>query len=108
MRKCRHIDNRCRELSSLITRSHSDIEEEEEEEKFDYSLNKDEGDYSLSNQPLAPQIIKLLQSKADLLDYDQFDIRLASDSAVAIKTDTTALISELELQYIIHVAFPYE
>lgn len=108
VRKCRHVDDRCRELSSLITRSHSDIEEEEEEENFDYGLNKDEGDPSLSNQPLVPQIIKLLQSKADSLDHVQFNIRSASDGAVAIKTDTAALTSEPELQYIIHVAFPYE
>ncbi|GLA01144.1 hypothetical protein AnigIFM60653_011002 [Aspergillus niger] len=48
------------------------------------------------------------QSKADSLDHDQFDIRSASDGAVAIKTDTAPLTSEPELQYIIHVAFPYE
>ncbi|GKZ65604.1 hypothetical protein AnigIFM50267_009373 [Aspergillus niger] len=107
VRKCRHVDDRCRELSSLITRSHNDMEEEEEE-KFDYGLNEDEGDPSLSIQPLAPQIIELLQSKADSLDHDQFDIRSASDGAVAIKTDTASLTSEPELQYIIHVAFPYE
>ncbi|KAL3262364.1 hypothetical protein ABHI18_002874 [Aspergillus niger] len=106
VRKSRHVDDRCRELSSLIARSHSDMEEEEE--NFDYGLNEDEGDPSLSIQPLAPQIIELLQSKADSLDHDQFDIRSASDGAVAIKTDTAALTSEPELQYIIHVAFPYE
>ncbi|KAF3392512.1 hypothetical protein F1880_008696 [Penicillium rolfsii] len=100
VRKCRHVDDRCRELSSLITRSHSDMEEEEEEENFDYGLNEDEGDPSLSNQPLAPQIIEMLQSNADSLD--------PSDGAVAIKTDPAALTSEPELQYIIHVAFPYE
>ncbi|KAJ6037311.1 hypothetical protein N7540_001590 [Penicillium herquei] len=103
VRKCRHLDDKCRELS-LITRSHSHMAGEE----FDYGLNEDEGDPSLSNQPLAPHMIELLQSKADSLDYDQFNIKSPSDGAVAIKTNTEALTSETELQYIIHIAFPYK
>ncbi|KAJ5528869.1 hypothetical protein N7527_002262 [Penicillium freii] len=53
-------------------------------------------------------MIELLQSKADSLDHDQFDIKSPSDSAVAIKSNTTAVTSEIELHYIIYIAFPYE
>ncbi|KAJ5413144.1 hypothetical protein N7465_005449 [Penicillium sp. CMV-2018d] len=49
-----------------------------------------------------------LPSKADSLDHDQFDIKSPSDCAVAIKSNTTAVTSEIELQYIIYIAFPYE
>ena len=53
-------------------------------------------------------MIELLQSKADSLDHDQFDIKSPSDCAVAIKSNTTAVTSEIELQYIIYIAFPYK
>lgn len=104
VRKCRHVDYKCRELSSLINRSHSHIAGHE----FDYGLNEDEGDPSLFNQPLAPQMIELLRSKADSLDHNQFNIKSPSDSAIAIKSNTAAVTSETELQYIIYIAFPYE
>ncbi|KAJ5194775.1 uncharacterized protein N7498_008213 [Penicillium cinerascens] len=123
VRKCRHVDNNCRELSSLVIRSGSDDVDDNCRElsslviqsgsdvaghQFDYGLNEDEGDPSLSNQPLAPEMIELLQIQADSLDHNQFDISAPSDGAVAIKSNHIATTAELDLQYIIYIAFPYK
>lgn len=104
VRKCRYVDDNCRKLNSLSIRSESDVTGHE----FDYGLNEDEGDPSLSDQPLAPEMIELLQIQAGLLDPDRFDILAPCDDAVAIKSNHTAATPEPDLQYIIHIAFPYK
>ncbi|KAJ5765390.1 hypothetical protein N7520_004949 [Penicillium odoratum] len=104
VRKCRNVDDNCRKLSSLVTRSASDVAGHD----FDYGLNEDEGDPSLSNQPLSPEMIQLLQLQADSLDPNQFDVLVPSDGAIVIKSNHTAAISEPDLQYIIHIALPYK
>ncbi len=53
-------------------------------------------------------MIELLENKADLLDTILFNIKSPSNSAITIKSNTIAMISETELQYIIHVTFPYK
>lgn len=104
IKKCRNIYHNCLELSFLVSRSHREVEGYE----FDYGLNEDEGDPSLSEQPLALETIESLQRKADSLNHDTFDRRSPSEGTVAIKSNLPAATSETDLQYTIHIAFPYE
>lgn len=104
VKKCRNIYHDCLELSFLVSRSHCEVEGYE----FDYGLNEDEGDPFLSEQPLLLELIESLHSKADSLDHNAFDIRSSSEGTVAITSNLPAATSETDLQYTIHIPFPYE
>lgn len=87
-----------RELQYVLQRSYQD------DTTFNYSLNEDEGDSSLSEQPPAPETIMSLQRKADSPPRNDFIMRSPSDGALFIASNTAP---EPDLQCIIHVAFPH-
>jgi hypothetical protein len=53
-------------------------------EEYDYGFEKNEGDPFLVDQPPAPEIVELLQSKADSFHLENFRLQSPSETLVVI------------------------
>lgn len=100
VKKCRNIYENFRQLSSLLGRSSCELKAS----KFDYGLDEDEGNPSLTDQPL--EVIESLRSKANSFHHKDFKIK-SSKRTVVIASNPTTASTEPDLRYIIYIAFPY-
>lgn len=100
VRKCRYIHEMLRDLKSIFRRSHR----KNGSLDFDYGINEDEGDTSLSEQPPAPEVVDLLYHKSESLPKDDFIVNELEDSTVIM---SNPVASEPDLQYIIYITFPH-